>query len=125
MKIEVSIGEVLDKYTILLIKEIKISDEKKLYNVRKERQYLESIIGELSASIKIFVDDLFSINEKLWNIEDQIRTKDSLNQFDEEFISLARSVYHTNDERAKMKKTLNELCNSEFVEEKQYSKYRN
>lgn len=124
MKIEVSLGEIVDKYTILLIKEMKISDEKKLYNVKRERQYIESVLEENLKSLKPYTDALFLVNEKLWNIEDQIRIKESINQFDDEFVSLARSVYHTNDERARIKRELNEKTSSNFVEEKQYTEYR-
>lgn len=123
MIIKVSLGEIVDKYTILLIKEMKISDEKKLYNVKKEREYIQSVLDEKLESLKPYTHDLFLVNEKLWNIEDQIRIKESMNQFDDEFISLARLVYHTNDERARIKKNLNESCNSEFVEEKEYAEY--
>jgi hypothetical protein len=124
MKIEVSLGEIVDKYTILLIKEMKISDEKKLYNVKRERQYIESVLEENLKSLKPYTDALFLVNEKLWNIEDQIRIKESINQFDDEFVSLARSVYHTNDERARIKRELNEKTSSNFIEEKQYMEYR-
>lgn len=123
MIIKVSLGEIVDKYTILLIKEMKISDEKKLYNVKKEREYIQSVLDEKLESLNPYIHTLFLVNEKLWNIEDQIRIKESMNQFDDEFISLARSVYHTNDERARIKKNLNESCNSEFVEEKEYAEY--
>ncbi len=124
MKIKVSLGEIVDKYTILLIKEMKISDEKKLYNVKKEREYIQSVLDEKLESLNPYIHTLFLVNEKLWNIEDQIRIKESMNQFDDEFISLARSVYHTNDERARIKKNLNESYNSEFVEEKEYAEYQ-
>lgn len=124
MIIKVSLGEIVDKYTILLIKEMKISDEKKLYNVKKEREYIQSVLDEKLESLNPYIHTLFLVNEKLWNIEDQIRIKESMNQFDDEFISLARSVYHTNDERAGIKKNLNESYNSEFVEEKEYAEYQ-
>ena len=84
MKIKVSLGEIVDEYTILLIKEMKISDEKKLYNVKKEREYIQSVLEENLESLKPYTHSLFLVNEKLWNIEDRIRIKESMNQFDEE-----------------------------------------
>jgi ribosomal protein L15E len=78
---------------------------------------------ESNVTVNSLVKELEIINEKLWVIEDKLRDKERLNQFDEEFIQLARSVYFTNDERAKIKKNLNEVTNSKFVEEKSYQKY--
>lgn len=123
MQIEVSVGEIVDKYTILLIKERRISEPTKLSNVVKERQYIESILENQGFDQEDFVDRLIAVNETLWDIEDHIRIKESLKQFDDEFISLARSVYRTNDERARIKRELNEKTSSNFVEEKQYTKY--
>ena len=123
MQIEVSIGEIVDKYTILLIKEKRILDPKKLSNVTKERQYIEFILADHGFNHTDFVDRLVAVNETLWDIEDRIRTKESLKQFDDEFIALARSVYHTNDERARIKRELNEKTSSDFVEEKQNTTY--
>lgn len=124
MQIEVSVGEIVDKYTILLIKEKRISDSRKLSNVSKERKYLESILKDHGFDEPEFVNRLVTVNESLWDIEDRIRIKESLQQFDNEFISLARAVYHTNDERAAIKRELNEKMSSDFVEEKQYTEYR-
>lgn len=124
MQIEVSVGEIVDKYTILLIKEKRISDPKKLSNVTKERKYIESVLTDHGFDESDFVNRLVAVNESLWDIEDRIRIKESLQQFDDEFISLARSVYHTNDERARIKRELNEKTSSDFVEEKQYTHYR-
>jgi hypothetical protein len=124
MQIEVSVGEIVDKYTILLIKERRISEPTKLSNVTKERKYIESVLNEQGFYQKDFIDRLVSVNESLWDIEDRIRIKESLQQFDDEFISLARAVYHTNDDRAKIKRELNEKTSSNFVEEKQYAEYQ-
>jgi hypothetical protein len=123
MKIEVSIGEIVDKLTILRIKSLNIKDESKLENIRKEYEYLSDIVFK---ELKIDIDDfneLVFINNKLWVIEDDIRDKERVKEFDEDFIFLARQVYRVNDERAKFKKYINEKYGSEFIEEKSYAKY--
>jgi hypothetical protein len=125
MKIEVSIGEIVDKLTILDLKLRKILDESKLFNIRKEHDYLKEIITS-DNTFDLSSDEykkLFQINLKLWQIEDYIREKENEQDFGLEFISLARQVYKTNDERAKIKKDINLKYNSEFIEEKSYSKY--
>ena len=107
MKIEVSIGEIVDKLSILQIKTEMIKDEEKLANVKQEYDYLYDIVFE---EMKIEQSDFFdmvSINQKLWKIEDDIRDKERDKVFDEEFVELARSVYFTNDERAEVKKRIN------------------
>lgn len=124
MKIEVSIGEIVDKLSILQIKTTFIKDEEKLNNVKKEYDYLYDIVFE---EMKIEQSDFFemvSINQKLWKIEDDIRDKERDKTFDDEFIELARSVYFTNDERAEVKKKINLKYGSMFVEEKSYSDYK-
>jgi hypothetical protein len=127
MKIEVSNGEILDKITILVIKSKMIADPIKLKNINTELEELKPFLDvfgyESNVTVNSLVKELEIINEKLWVIEDKLRDKERLNQFDEEFIQLARSVYFTNDERAKIKKNLNEVTNSKFVEEKSYQKY--
>lgn len=123
MMIEVSIGEVLDKYSILLIKEKNIVDTVKLENVRKEKAHLEECLSELILSCGKQLQRLIDVNQKLWVIEDLIRIKESKQEFDFEFISLARSVYHNNDIRASIKKEINLEQGSCFVEEKQYTNY--
>jgi hypothetical protein len=123
MKIEVSVGEIVDKLTILRIKTLNIKDESKLENVRKEYEYLSDIVFK---ELKIDIDDfneLVFINNKLWVIEDDIRDKERAKEFDEDFIFLARQVYRVNDERFRVKKDINEKYGSEFVEEKSYAKY--
>lgn len=126
IQIEISVGELLDKITILQIKSERITDGEKLNNVKKELQVLQGQ-WELSVYIKInldsSVDALKKVNEKLWDIEDQIRDKESQKQFDEKFIELARAVYFTNDERAKIKRNINKITGSDLVEEKSYSDY--
>jgi hypothetical protein len=127
MKIEVSNGEILDKITILVIKSKMITDPVKLKNINNELDELKSfldVVGyESNVTVNSLVKELQSVNEKLWVIEDKLRDKEKLKEFDDEFIQLARGVYFTNDERARIKKNLNEVTNSKLVEEKSYQKY--
>lgn len=126
MNIEVSIGEIVDKLTILEIKQEHIKDEKKLENVLNEYNYLLKIVEEelkISRSNDLYIS-LISINRKLWKIEDEIRVKEKSKTFDEEFINLARAVYYTNDERAEVKKQINIKYQSAFIEEKSYEDYK-
>lgn len=122
MFVEVSTGEVLDKISILYIKQSKIQDQSKIENVKNEYGYLSYLCKELleSDNVKPLFDQLCNINLLLWEIEDKIRLKEKLSQFDNEFIELARSVYKTNDERAQIKKRINLETSSRFVEEKSY-----
>ena len=125
MKIEVSIGEIVDKLSILQIKKLNILDEEKLINVKKEYDYLLQVVESdlsFSTSDELY-RELFMTNKKLWDIEDKIRDKERDKSFDEEFIELARSVYFTNDERSKIKKNINIKYGSNFVEEKSYKEY--
>ncbi len=123
MKIEISHGEIVDKATILLIKSNKIDDPAKLKNIQKELEQIIPLIEDIEPITGRRFSELLEINERLWNIEDDIRRKESLGQFDSEFIELARSVYFTNDSRAKIKREINELSNSKLIEEKSYEKY--
>lgn len=123
----VSPGELLDKLTILDIKSERISDPAKLVNVRRERELLERVWRDSAmetAVVRSLRADLKSVNEKLWVIEDAIREEEHAGRFGERFIELARSVYVTNDERAAIKKAINQALDSEIVEEKSYSDYR-
>jgi hypothetical protein len=123
MKIEVSIGEIVDKLSILRIKKNNISDSEKLKNVTTEYDYLYSIVFD---ELKIEESDFYNlvlINEKLWDIEDKLRDKERDKSFDNDFIELARSVYFTNDKRAEIKKEINLKYGSLFVEEKSYKEY--
>ena len=119
----ISIGELVDKITILEIKKNKLQNSK-LENVLKELSFLRELIEKNKIEI---TDNLFSqlkeINLSLWNIEDQIRIKEKNKEFDNTFIELARSVYFKNDKRAEIKKSINRLSNSEITEEKLYSEY--
>jgi hypothetical protein len=123
MKIEVSIGEIVDKLSILQIKTQFIQDEVKLKNVKTEYDYLYNIVfNEMKIEQSDF-SDMVSINQKLWKIEDDIRDKERDKEFDNVFVELARSVYVTNDERAEVKKGINVKYGSLFVEEKSYKQY--
>jgi hypothetical protein len=125
MKIEVSHGEIVDKLTILQIKKENITDPIKLENIIKEHDYLFSVVeNDLGIStLSPEYLELLSINNELWVIEDDIRDKERQKEFDFDFISLARSVYYTNDVRAKIKKEINLKYSSGFVEEKSYQSY--
>jgi len=125
MNIEVSHGEIVDKLTILQIKKENITDPIKLDNIVKEYNYLLSVVendlGILTESPEYL--ELLSINKELWVIEDNIRDKERIKEFDDDFIKLARAVYYTNDVRAKIKKEINLKYSSGFVEEKSYQSY--
>jgi hypothetical protein len=122
MIVEVSVGELLDKWTILKIKSEMISDCGKLMNVKKERDYLHKQILTIDGLIN---DDLceylLDTNYSLWEVEDSLRSLESKKKFDESFISLARSVYKLNDLRADIKRKINLKYKSNFVEEKSYN----
>lgn len=122
MKVEISNGEIVDKITILKIKLDKIEDYDKIANVRKEYNILLPHIE--SFEIDEEFESLCAVNLKLWEVEDSIREKERDNEFDGEFIFLARSVYRLNDERANIKKKINEMTDSELVEEKSYEEWK-
>ena len=125
MNIEVSHGEIVDKLTILQIKKENITDPIKLDNIVKEYNYLLSVVeNDLGSSTELpEYLELLSINKELWVIEDDIRDKERIKEFDDDFIKLARAVYYTNDVRAKIKKEINLKYSSGFVEEKSYQSY--
>ena len=119
-------GELLDKITILRIKAARILDPAKLANVRLELELLEQTWRESRFSGADIARDeraLQQVNERLWDIEDRIREKEARQIFDREFIELARAVYHSNDERAAIKKRINVTLGSRLVEEKSYQAY--
>ena len=122
MKIEVSNGEAIDKLSILKIKLDNIEEEQKKINIIKEHNYLEECCKNIlqSKSINKLYEQLISINQILWKVEDAIRIKEKEKSFDKNFIELARKVYITNDERARIKKEINILTLSNFVEEKSH-----
>jgi hypothetical protein len=125
MNIEVSHGEIVDKLTILQIKKENITDPSKLDNIVKEYDYLLSVVENdlgISTESPEYLE-ILSINKELWVIEDDIRDKERIKEFDDDFIKLARAVYYTNDVRAKIKKEINLKYSSGFVEEKSYQSY--
>ena len=121
----VSLGELVDKLSILKVKKENITDEKKLIEVNKELDILElNLIKHVTKEeINNYLNELIDINSKLWRIEDDIRNCERNKQFDQKFIELARSVYFTNDKRAKIKLDINKHFGSELVEVKSYEKY--
>ena len=123
INVPISIGELIDKITILEIKKDKLKNLK-LKNILKELSFLRAVLEKNIISIpdEIFLQ-LKSINSTLWDIEDKIRIKEKNKEFDNEFIELARSVYLNNDIRSETKKELNIMFNSEIIEEKSYEKY--
>ncbi|ABM76378.1 Hypothetical protein NATL1_18221 [Prochlorococcus marinus str. NATL1A] len=119
----ISLGELIDKITILEIKQIHMTGIK-LKNVDKELKLLKNILQDTNLEIDIdLINNLKEVNKKLWEIEDNIRIKESNQEFDKKFIELARSVYKENDKRASIKKEINQKYNSELVEEKSYNNY--
>jgi len=126
ISVDISIGEFFDKLIILEIKRERISDASKLVNVQNELDNLNLILASQPFKRGDVADDvaaLRKINERLWDIEDDIREKESQKSFDEKFIELARAVYITNDRRSKIKKNINLKLGSDFVEEKSYEEY--
>ena len=126
LQVPVSVGEVLDKITILQIKLAHISDVAKRANIQNELDALLPLVaGDAFATDQMqgLMADLKSVNEALWDIEDDIREKEAAKSFDAEFIRLARAVYVTNDKRAEIKKQINLATGSALVEEKSYESY--
>lgn len=124
MKIEVSLGEVVDKLSILDIKRDKIQDPEKLDNVKREYDYLSSELGNNGFfQDNTYYKELYSVNLRLWEIEDRIRELERQKRFEGEFIDIARKVYKTNDERMSIKRKINSEYGSTFMEEKSYTKY--
>ncbi|NCT68090.1 MAG: hypothetical protein GXC76_10675 [Rhodanobacteraceae bacterium] len=127
ISVPVSYGELIDKITILEIKAERIGDAAKRANVRTELELLNATWAGAAAShtdIGAERAQLRAVNEALWDIEDRIRVKEKAKAFDAEFIELARSVYVRNDERASVKRVINEKLGSTLVEEKSYQDYR-
>lgn len=123
----IATGELIDKITILEIKNSKITDPQKRANVINELTLLTNTLTEHvpgSTQLTELTNQLLQINQKLWDIEDAIRIKERKKQFDDEFITLARAVYFTNDQRAVVKRSINLLTESSIIEEKQYTDYQ-
>ena len=123
--VPVSWGELVDKITILEIKAGKLREEAALSNVQRELVLLQEIVDRYpdTDELRRLKRELKLINEALWEIEDRIRGKEAVRQFDADFIELARSVYRQNDQRAAVKRKINVLLGSELVEEKSYKPY--
>ncbi|MBD34006.1 MAG: hypothetical protein CMN52_00350 [SAR116 cluster bacterium] len=127
LSIPVSVGEIMDKITILEIKAERILDAEKLANVTAELDTLRPLVTHdalNTASIKALVAELKDINEALWDIEDNVREREYAKDFGEAFIALVRAVYVTNDKRAEVKKQINLATGSTLIEEKSYEDYR-
>ena len=125
MKVEISNGELLDKFSILEIKMGNITDPSKIANVENEYRELSSDCTNLlrDSAISTLYAELKSINQKLWVVEDDIRDCERSKDFGPQFVSLAREVYFTNDDRARVKKEINLASGSSLVEEKSYQDY--
>ncbi len=125
----ISLGELIDKITILEIKTANIKDSAKLANVKHELDVLNSTVDQLldqagKEKLEPLKASLKTINQQLWVIEDDIRDYERAKDFTEKFIELARAVYFTNDKRAAIKKDINVAFGSELVEEKSYQNYQ-
>ena len=126
IKIEISYGELLDKITILEIKSARIHDATKVANVEKELSVLSNAWSNAGVDVALVAEErqtLKQINETLWDIEDEIRRQEADKSFGAEFISLARRVYKTNDQRAQVKRNINQKLGSGLIEEKSYQSY--
>ena len=125
VNIPISLAELLDKISILMIKEIKITDKKKISLVQEELKLLNKTLNKHISKNKIqnYLDSLFEVNSKLWIIEDDIRNCERNKKFDQNFIELARAVYFTNDKRSEIKTKINKEFDSKIVEVKSYEEY--
>ena len=125
MKVEIPNGDLVDKITILKIKQLNVMNEEKLQNIKLEYQTLKPLLEEIgmSENDRLF-KDLLDVNEKLWRIEDDLRVLEKDKEFGNTFVNLARAVYFTNDERAEIKKKINLKTGSKLVEEKDYVEYK-
>ena len=121
----ISLGELIDKISILMIKQKNINDSNKLAHVNKELDFLNKTLIKYvkKKEINKYLENLIKINSKLWKIEDDIRECERKKEFNDKFIELARGVYFINDERAKIKKNINQDFGSELEEVKSYKKY--
>tara|TARA_B110000438_G_C15787784_1_gene639249 strand:+ start:913 stop:1296 length:384 start_codon:yes stop_codon:yes gene_type:complete len=121
----ISLGELMDKISILKIKQKNISETEKLNFINEELSFLESTLLKSiqDKKIDIFLEELININTKLWKIEDDIRDCERNKKFDQDFVELARAVYFTNDKRSQIKLNINNYFGSKLVEVKSYEKY--
>jgi hypothetical protein len=122
----VSIGELIDKLSILHVKKMKISNEDKLRLVNKEFDLLHTLSSVYleKPEVNSLYQQLCDINGKLWDVEDELRILETRKSFNIDFIELARKVYFTNDERFRLKNEINLICGSEIREVKDYVKYQ-
>lgn len=125
ISIPVSVGELIDKLSILQVKKTKIIDELKLKHITNEFEILYNVSSNYLGDDIIFklYHKLVFINSSLWEVEDQLRIQESQQIFDDEFIKLARKVYYLNDERFEVKNEINKITSSEIFEIKEYVKY--
>ena len=125
INIPISLGELIDKISILAIKEKKITDEKKNNLIREELTLLKESLNDTvkNNAINNYLNQLIDVNSTLWKIEDEIRNCEKNKKFDQTFIELARSVYINNDKRAEIKLEINNKFGSKIVEVKSYTKY--
>ena len=125
ISIPVSLGELVDKISILHIKNINIKDNEKLKLIREELELLNSTLNNYinKNDIQKYLDSLIEINSKLWIVEDDIRNCERNKIFDQKFVDLARSVYFTNDKRSEVKLDINKKFGSKIIEVKSYEKY--
>lgn len=123
----ISLGELIDKITILEIKNEKINDKEKLINISNELDKLLTLLNSLQLSKKDldkYSKQLYVVNKKLWETEDVLRALENEKSFNKEFIENARNVYKLNDERFRIKNKLNKQFSSEIIEEKSYKEYK-
>ena len=125
VSIPVSVGEMIDKLSILQVKKIKVTDEDKLEFINKEFELLYNFSSEYlnNLEIELIYSKLILVNTNLWDIEDKLRVLEKEKKFDNEFVASARKVYFTNDERFRLKNEINLLTSSEIREIKDYVKY--
>ena len=116
----ISVGELIDKITILKIKSILIVDTLKLKTIEQELQLLEELKDSLNIDVDSLQSNLCGVNLELWHIENYKRECEKNQSFGEDFVETARQVYLKNDLRASLKKQINELAGSTIVEEKSY-----
>ena len=124
VSIEISVGELFDKITILRIKQKNLTDQEQLENVNKELSILENKAFNNDPEVNALVEELYKINSKLWEIENHKRQCEADKVFGSTFITLARDVYIKNDDRAKIKKMINIITKSDIIEEKEYTIYQ-
>jgi nuclear transport factor 2 (NTF2) superfamily protein len=126
VSVPVSVGELIDKLSILQVKKVKVKNPDKLKFIEKEYDILLSMSSEYFNNVDIIstYKELVDVNTKLWEVEDELRVIENTKIFDNNFIELARAVYYTNDERFRLKDRINNLTNSEIKEQKDYKEYK-